>query len=119
MFQAGCTIGYYGDKCLRQCHCTNASACDANTGHCESCAPGWTGYACDSVCSNGTYGKGCANACGHCINKQTCDHVTGNCTSGCEIGYYSSDSFCKTPKTHSGLRGRVLMGTDFKLSVLH
>ncbi|XP_053391242.1 multiple epidermal growth factor-like domains protein 11, partial [Mercenaria mercenaria] len=93
-----CDFTHFGYGCKNVCHCQNNAACSNDTGTCSSggCAAGWQGDACDKVCSHGSYGQGCADACGLCMDNQTCDHVTGTCTSGCDIGYDNSDTLCNT-----------------------
>jgi len=44
-----CPAGFYGPKCLNQCHCYNNSRCSYLTGECNStCKAGWTGNSCNS-----------------------------------------------------------------------
>ena len=46
-----CNQGSYGRDCSENCgQCTNTSACDPVTGHCDRCLPGWL----PPLCHRGT-----------------------------------------------------------------
>ena len=42
----GCLPGYWGEKCLLHCQCSNGELCNPQTGQCD-CGPGWRGRRCD------------------------------------------------------------------------
>ena len=46
---------------------------------CRSCAAGYRGDNCDTLCKEGTYGKGCENKC-QCQNNAECSPFDGTCT---------------------------------------
>ncbi|XP_052793473.1 protein draper-like [Mya arenaria] len=96
VFETNCTMGYFGDKCLRRCHCQ--SQCDVLTGNCNECEPGWYPPTCETDCPTGSYGEKCSSNCSqHCI-AEDCNHVNGICNLGCKPGYdFLIDHKCTTP----------------------
>ncbi|XP_053132933.1 N-acetylglucosamine-1-phosphodiester alpha-N-acetylglucosaminidase [Hemicordylus capensis] len=73
------------------------------------CDAGWMGANCSEVCSNNSYGDGCAQKC-LCRNGGKCDPVHGSCTcpagyqgalceKACQVGHYgpSCQHTCQCP----------------------
>ncbi|XP_070191574.1 multiple epidermal growth factor-like domains protein 6 [Littorina saxatilis] len=95
-----CSPGRYGSRCAETCGQCNGGPCDAVTGHCAQCQPGWQApnkvpfdYATResskieivlvSECGEGLYGAECNQTCGHCQVNTTCHHEDGHCLVGC------------------------------------
>ncbi|XP_052229607.1 receptor-type tyrosine-protein phosphatase alpha-like isoform X2 [Dreissena polymorpha] len=94
-----CPDYLHGDKCDKECHCSNwTEVCDKSTGFCRfsKCHAGWFGIGCDIPCSPMKFGIDCAYDCGNCLHNM-CDHETGLCTSGCKPGF--SGTYCRTACT--------------------
>ncbi|WAQ98533.1 hypothetical protein MAR_022906, partial [Mya arenaria] len=49
LYAKDCPLGYYGDKCLNQCHCKDGRPCNGVTGKCSTpgCSAGWKGVVCN------------------------------------------------------------------------
>ncbi|XP_060071054.1 multiple epidermal growth factor-like domains protein 6 [Ylistrum balloti] len=111
---AGCKIGWYGDRCNKECHIANCRQCEEiNRNHiyCEICENGFyrsskdskclycppnctngcnnTNGICIGGCKTGYYGHQCDNICGHCANIP-CNETNGYCLQGCEPGWYGT-----------------------------
>ncbi|XP_060604514.1 multiple epidermal growth factor-like domains protein 10, partial [Ruditapes philippinarum] len=89
---------HFGKGCSKTCHCTYGKPCKNGNGECPNgeCAAGWTSRACDTMCTNGSYGYECKNACGKCAHGLPCNNVNGTCSGGCLDGYILTDVLCKT-----------------------
>eukprot|EP00057_Strongylocentrotus_purpuratus_P022922 XP_011677396.1 PREDICTED: platelet endothelial aggregation receptor 1-like [Strongylocentrotus purpuratus] len=59
-----------------------------------SCDVGARGLACNTLCTDGTYGPGCSQTC-HCTVGSSCAIYSGICTGGCQTGW-SGDN-CQIP----------------------
>ncbi|XP_062612432.1 protein eyes shut homolog, partial [Saccostrea cucullata] len=83
----GCDLGFYGVNCT-QCpkNCLNNS-CHFQTGECVDCVVGYTGASCETACSSGNYGQGCAFKCGNCFENNICNKVNGSCPGQCSPGW--------------------------------
>ncbi|WAQ98720.1 SREC2-like protein [Mya arenaria] len=95
VFGAKCPSGYFGDMCVRRCHCKNQ--CEVISGHCTECEPGWKPPTCETECPTGRYGDYCSRNCSqHCIAEE-CHRVNGMCNHGCKPGYnFQIDPKCET-----------------------
>ncbi|BFZ15389.1 hypothetical protein BsWGS_18428 [Bradybaena similaris] len=95
-----CPAGTFGQLCRSPCaeNC-QYNVCDATSGHCHQCIPGYTGDFCDKACPAGRFGPACSLHCsGNC--KGTCNHTTGVCScqgtftgslcSECAVGWYGA-----------------------------
>ncbi|XP_060555542.1 protein draper-like [Ruditapes philippinarum] len=89
---------HFGKGCNKTCHCESGIPCKNGNGECPNgeCAAGWTSQACDTMCTNGSYGYECKNMCGKCANSLPCNNVNGTCSGGCLDGYILTDHLCKT-----------------------
>ncbi|XP_052793482.1 uncharacterized protein LOC128227214 isoform X2 [Mya arenaria] len=83
VFGANCPSGYFGDMCLRRCHCRNQ--CEVISGHCTECEPGWETPTCETACHSGFYDD-CKQVCGKC-KQPPCNKTDGYCTGGCAEGF--------------------------------
>ncbi|XP_052793476.1 multiple epidermal growth factor-like domains protein 10 isoform X2 [Mya arenaria] len=94
VFGANCPSGYFGDMCLRRCHCKNQ--CEVISGHCNNCEPGWKPPTCETACQSGFYDD-CKRVCGQC-KQPPCNKTDGYCTGGCAEGYTGDkcDQECPT-----------------------
>ncbi|XP_052791787.1 multiple epidermal growth factor-like domains protein 10 [Mya arenaria] len=92
---ADCKSGYFGDKCLRRCHCK--SQCEVISGNnCTVCEHGWEPPTCEE-CSTGSYGDKCSSNCSQQCIAEECHHVSGMCNLGCKPGYdILIDPMCET-----------------------
>lgn len=99
----GCR-GSFGDGCQYACptNCLNGN-CNAYTGDCLKCPPGYYGQHCQYECSPGYYGYHCVNKCSkRCSVPYNCDRVTGKCNGGCMSGW--AEDTCK--ECHTGFYGK-------------
>ncbi|WAQ98764.1 SREC-like protein [Mya arenaria] len=94
VFESNCEMGYFGDKCLRRCHCKGP--CDVLSGNCNECDPGWYPPTCETACEDGTYGTNCNMKCGDCFPNKICDKLSGICPNGCMVGFKGTT--CSEPE---------------------
>ncbi|XP_052793497.1 protein draper-like isoform X1 [Mya arenaria] len=94
VFGAKCPSGYFGDMCVRRCHCKNQ--CEVISGHCTECEPGWKPPTCETACHSGFYDD-CKQVCGNC-KQPPCNKIDGYCTGGCAEGFAGDkcDQECPT-----------------------
>ncbi|XP_052793487.1 scavenger receptor class F member 2-like isoform X2 [Mya arenaria] len=85
VFESNCEMGYFGDKCLRRCHCKGP--CDVLSGNCNECDPGWYPPTCETACSQGYYGQNCSEECSYNCENNNCNSQNGSCMHGCKPGY--------------------------------
>ncbi|XP_069125855.1 multiple epidermal growth factor-like domains protein 11 [Argopecten irradians] len=111
---AGCVLGWYGDRCNKQCNISDCRKCEeVNWNHiyCEACENGFywnsksssclpcpancifgcniTNGHCIGACKPGYYGEQCGYTCGHCANVP-CNDTNGYCLQGCDDGWYGT-----------------------------
>ncbi|XP_055885653.1 scavenger receptor class F member 2-like, partial [Biomphalaria glabrata] len=95
-----CPKGTYGQFCILQCpaHCRDQT-CHLQTGHCDTCKPGYQGPYCDIKCLPAFYGENCLHRCrDNCFNR-SCDPITGFCIQ-CRPG----SSFKMCPRAVKSIR---------------
>ncbi|KAH9507493.1 Deleted in malignant brain tumors 1 protein, partial [Bulinus truncatus] len=79
-----CNIGFFGQNCLKQCHCLNNELCNKTDGLCMGwkCGRGYTGLPyCQDICPVNTFGLDCGFQC-HCPVNDNCSNIQGDCSSG-------------------------------------
>ncbi|KAH9507492.1 hypothetical protein Btru_051291 [Bulinus truncatus] len=79
-----CIVGFFGQNCLKQCHCLNNELCNKTDGFCNGwkCDRGYTGLPyCQDICPVNTFGLDCGFLC-HCPVNDNCSHIQGDCSSG-------------------------------------
>ncbi|XP_041372414.1 uncharacterized protein LOC121385427 [Gigantopelta aegis] len=122
---AGCSAGWIGDTCHRECSdgyygikCNNTcgqcihgnKTCDKESGHCPGgCDAGWTDETCKTECQLGRYGNDCKEKCDNC-KVSNCSGINGTCLDGCIGGYTRPDFGCKEKLVAGGNKVGVAAG---------
>ncbi|XP_052073782.1 multiple epidermal growth factor-like domains protein 10 isoform X1 [Mytilus californianus] len=133
----GCTLGWFGALCNKQCQISNCHICaddhfgktyckvcntgmyfDYSSGSCLNCSDHCIGgrLACDKDtgkcpkgCYSGYHGEKCQYVCGNC-KGQSC-FVNGTCPSGCENGWFNEYCSQKFPEHCSDSKQFLKNGT--------
>ncbi|KAJ1522541.1 hypothetical protein ONE63_001727 [Megalurothrips usitatus] len=102
--EIGCGNNLIGVDCKERCSNDQRRGCERKTvcgpepvgpaGPAEpgaprtcTCAPGFRGKSCNTLCSARKYGPDCKYSCGHCAGDGSCDPFSGQCVAGCSLGF--------------------------------